>query len=1413
MSEQAAADTPPAARRSRLARALRGLLWTLLALLLLLGAGLGWLIGSESGARLALDGAARALPPFSADYRAGSLWRGLQLDALRWHDGDSRIDIEQLETRWDFGCLPQALCIRRIAAAEIRAQLPVADPQAPAEPPRDGPIELPQIALPLELRLDELELPSIAVQIGPARHEISDIRLALRTVGQRLELIELAAGYADNRVSASGTLGLSGDFPLDLQLRAEAPTLLPAPQRIDLQLGGNLARTELAAQLSGAFELALAGSLQPLQATLPLQLRADWQRLQWPPGGEAQVSVAAGQLTASGDLNGIDTRLDTRLQAAGQPPLGVSLHARANARKTDLHSLRLALLGGALELRGSAEYGDDIAWDISGEFSDLDPGQLAPAAAGRLSGELATRGGLAGGDWYLHDSQLRVDGRIDSEALQLPLALDLRVARAAGEPLALQALQLDALGGRLALRGDVALPDAASAELGWDISGEFSDIDPGLLAPAAPGRLHGELALRGGVAEDWRLELARLDLHGLLRELPLRLALRAQRPAGAPLALQQLRLEALDGQLEVSGEVALAPPPPLSLGWDMAGQFSAINPGRLTPELPGELGGDFAVRGGLTADGDWQLALAEARVDGQLRDYPLRLDSQLSRQPGDLWDIARLRLDSGRNHIAASGRLDEHWALGGRIELPALDELLPDARGRLAAEFALSGPRLEPSLQLSATGADIEAAGAALEALELRADIRQLLLDDSELTLRASGLRQGEQDFGELNLALSGDRAEHRLSVDLSGGSLNEGELALSAQLRGALRLPAAAAEAVDGAATAADGLRWRGELSAARLAAVGQDWSLVDAVPIEWSGATRLASVGAHCWRQDEARLCLREPTSAGASGAAKLRLSDLPLATLGALMPAQGKLQSELQGELGAEIDASWAPDRSPRLDLDLAVDGGGVLLRDEESAAEPLHFVYRSLRVQAQMDRQRVSANIALDSEDLGRARVDLQMDPQRAGYPLDGRLRLDGLDIGVARAFAPQLNELAGQIEVDGRLSGRLAQPVFVGTVGLGGLRVAGAQLPLQVTGGGIEARLDGPRAQISGRIETDGGGIDITGEAQWAGVEAGEATPWGLSARISGENLQIAQKPTVEATLSPDIRLSLAPQRLELHGEVDIPRARVTVRELPESVTTLSDDAVVIRAEAQEPQPAAQRWRNDVHIAVQLGDDVRLEGFDLRANLAGNIEIQQQSPNPPQLEGDIDISEGIYKAYGQDLRIRRGQVLLLGPIQSTAVDVEAVRTSGDQVAGLRVTGNINRPTVELFAEPAQTEEDTLSWILLGRPLYGADGGEPDQAGMLAKAAVALGIKGGRGIATGIAEAFGIRDFEIDTASRGDDTEVVLSGRISEDLYLRYGVGVLTPVNTVTLRYNLTEKLYVETAQGVESALDFFYSFDF
>jgi translocation and assembly module TamB len=78
---------------------------------------------------------------------------------------------------------------------------------------------------------------------------------------------------------------------------------------------------------------------------------------------------------------------------------------------------------------------------------------------------------------------------------------------------------------------------------------------------------------------------------------------------------------------------------------------------------------------------------------------------------------------------------------------------------------------------------------------------------------------------------------------------------------------------------------------------------------------------------------------------------------------------------------------------------------------------------------------------------------------------------------------------------------------------------------------------------------------------------------------------------------------------------------------------------------------------------------------------------------------------------------------------------------------------------------------------------------------------------------LATDLGIKDFELDTSGSGDTTAVVASGKITDKLSLRYGLGVFEPANTLTLRYLLSKKVYLEVAGGVASSLDIFYKRDF
>ncbi|EPN70219.1 hypothetical protein A235_04768, partial [Pseudomonas syringae pv. actinidiae ICMP 19079] len=269
------------------------------------------------------------------------------------------------------------------------------------------------------------------------------------------------------------------------------------------------------------------------------------------------------------------------------------------------------------------------------------------------------------------------------------------------------------------------------------------------------------------------------------------------------------------------------------------------------------------------------------------------------------------------------------------------------------------------------------------------------------------------------------------------------------------------------------------------------------------------------------------------------------------------------------------------------------------------------------------------------------------------------------------------------------------------------------------------------------------------------------------------------------------------------GKVLVPKGAITVRELPPSTVKLSGDTVIVGQQTEEGAPPLAVAMD---INVEVGQEkLSFSGFGLTANLVGRVHIGDNLDT----RGELNLNDGRYRAYGQRLTIRKARLLFAGPVDQPYLDIEAIRQTDDVIAGIRLTGSAEQPTTEVFSEPAMSQEQALSYLVMGRPL--STSGEDNN--MVAQAALALGVAGSSSTTGKLADNLGIKDFELDTSGTGDKTNVVASGKITEKLSLRYGVGVFEPANTIALRYLLSKRVYLEAASGVASSLDIFYKRDF
>ncbi|WP_413794981.1 MULTISPECIES: translocation/assembly module TamB domain-containing protein [unclassified Pseudomonas] len=824
--------------------------------------------------------------------------------------------------------------------------------------------------------------------------------------------------------------------------------------------------------------------------------------------------------------------------------------------------------------------------------------------------------------------------------------------------------------------------------------------------------------------------------------------------------LPQLKLVAGQGKAEGHLNLQFAD----GIAWDTALQLSAINPAYWLGELPGTLAGPLRSKGAMKND---RLDLdADLDLKGKLRGQPALLQVKGS-GAGEQWNLSALDIRLGDNRINGTGSLQEKLSGQIDIKLARLAQLWPQLRGQVVGRVDLAGTLKAPQGKLGLQGSQLALRDNRLQSLNLDATLDSA--QRGKLDLKASGIRAGETSLGVLTVSGQGDIKRQTLNLDLQGPQLDT-------------------TLALDGAL---DQGNWRGRLASGEVQAGGQAWRLQAPAKLERLTDGTL-NVGAHCWRSFDASLCgedqrlMPEP---------KLRyhLKQFPIESLAQWMPKDFAWQGRLNADLQLDLPAS-----GPNGRILVDASGGTLRIRDKEGdKPQWLDFPYQTLTLNSRLTPKRIDTDLNFVGARLGELMLQAQINPLPAGKPLSGSFRLTGLDLSVARPFVPMVQTLTGHLNGSGTLSGGLLAPQVNGNLVLSDGEVSGPELPVSLEALQVRAMIAGETVRLHGDWKSGKRGQgSLTGNIGW-----GEALTLDLA--LKGSQLPVTVEPYAVLEVAPDLNITMQGEQLSIAGKVLVPKGEITVRELPPSTVKVSDDTVIVGHQTEEGK-APMAMAMDIDVIVGQ-DKLAFSGFGLTANVQGQVHIGDNMDT----RGELWLNDGRYRAYGQRLTVRRARLLFAGPIDQPYLDIEAIRQTDDVIAGIRLSGSAEQPTTQIFSEPAMSQEQALSYLVLGRPL--STTGEDNN--MLAQAALGLGLMGSSGVTSSLASNLGIDDFQLDTQGSGNTTSVVASGNLSEKLSLRYGVGVFEPANTIALRYKLSKKVYLEAASGVASSLDIFYKRDF
>jgi translocation and assembly module TamB len=1102
---------------------------------------------------------------------------------------------------------------------------------------------------------------------------------------------------------------------------------------------------------------------------------------------------------------------DARLEREGMPPLQeLLLRARAGGTRVDLEELRILSPGVRVAAHGGIDLGPGAPADLALDWSWEPPGRQALRGEGRVAGpigDLRIEHRVTGAADVALNAKVtglpgtpRWDARLDLarvEPAQLvagvpPLKVSGRLVTR-GEPTDLsvegwidvQEEQLGAL--RLDLAAQVAgdrvevtrleareqdgkavVSATASAQLGDDpafqAAAEWSALRWPIKGEAVAQTPEGRFAAEG------RLSAFRFDGQGrvLAKDAPpTAFALKGTGDA-AGARIEGLRLELLEGQIDLGGTVGWAPEP----RWDLKVTLDGINPGAQWGDWPGRLKGALESRGRLALAGP-QVDVEVGAIEGKLRGYPVRVSAS-ARVEGSEAAIDRLSLASGDAHLEAKGKAGEVLDLAWSVSAPRLEQLLPDATGSLRGEGRVSGPAKQPHVVARLEGSALKVQQHGVAVLKLDADVdlagpkAPLKLD-----LDAGGVESGGKKVGDLKVEGRGSQASHRLALELRGGELGVGgALALSGGLR--------------------DDGSWAGRLERTDLRTPGLgDWRLAAPADLQFGKTARLAPL---CLSSGEARVCAEGSLADDQSWKGKLDARALPLALAQPFLPKD----VFVSGAASLEAEAAGKADGSIRGDARLGLPGARVRV---PMGAERRDIDLSQTTLQARIDGKGAKADLKLVAGELANASAQVELpgwtaaaDPKK--QRIAGKLKAQVPDLAWVKAFAPDLGKVEGRVALDLAVGGTLGDPRITGEGGLTNGRVEVPDAGLNLRDLRFAARSQGAdRVVYDGGAKSGDGTLRITGETRLVPRDG-----WPTRVEIKGENFVAADTPEYLALVSPALTVRHGVDGASVEGEVVIPRTRIRPRALPEGTVKPSSD---VRIKGKPKEEAGAGLPLTIRVRIRFGDQVHIDAFKLRGRFEGNLLVEQKPGKDPVGNGRLGIVDGTYAGLGRDLKIEKGAVnYASSPLDNPGLDVRAVAVTGEVSAGLTLTGTAREPKIELFSKPPRPQSEILSYLLFGKPLSGT--GSKEEKSSMGGAAAAVGSSM---LAAEVGRQLGLDELAVSGA--GDKAQLTVGQYVTPQLYLQYVSGLRSSINRLRIRYDVTKWLQLQTETGDQQGADVFY----
>ena len=840
------------------------------------------------------------------------------------------------------------------------------------------------------------------------------------------------------------------------------------------------------------------------------------------------------------------------------------------------------------------------------------------------------------------------------------------------------------------------------------------------------------------------------------------------------ITLNTLNLKAFKGEILAKGRFSWTEGLPSQLQL----QANKLQLASLVVGYQGEINLQTEISGQLVNEPDIRLQVKN--LDGKVLDKKLQGSAKIH-YTAEQTSIEQLHASVGTNYMDIQGEIGKRNLLTFILNAENLHDLSPGLTGAVFAEGSLHGKMNQPQVKFH-----LLSDGFGFEDYKVGNMVAKATLDtagDGQLDVKATAqkIEFNDQQIELIELQSIGQNAHHELRAQVKSEMANL-DLAVQGSWEPVSR-------------------KWQGQIQQLQMQSESQGiWRIIKASPLQLAFENQqvLKLDTELCLAQESGTglLCLiAEPESTGQKLAGTIR--QLPLSVFANWMPSTVTVNSLLQGQFSLSLQQALHGN------VQLTLDPGVMIMQDEELGVQRLDFKTAHFDARLLADSMQSDLSLVVNDTNQLNGQVKIEGLSDMATATIKGLLNVHLDQIGFIGAFADSVSNVEGIVDGEVHIQGLLTSPglnnsklkLQQGNMNIISAGLALSNLNLELTHAQTEQIFFHGGADIEGQRLLLDGQVDHYASAQLQ-----------YNMTFKGEDLLLVKLPEIQAWVSPDLYLTGSKQGAKLQGKLTVPKAIMVFHTLPESSVGLSDDEVIISNKTAEIKPAA--YPVDMDVIIQLGDAVSIEGFGLKTRLEGQLRALQEN-NKLKLFNELNLREGTYIAYGQDLTIDKGQLLFAGNVENPGVNILASRKARDwndkTIAYLSLTGTLKNPVTRIFTEPASGDNDALAYLLTGAPLNKSG---DNSTALMAQVALSLG----REYVDAVMGTVGIDELDIKSTALGQNS-MVIGKRIGPDLYARYIMDVLTAQMQFAVEYKLTKNISVETRAGSTYSSDIKYSIEF